>query len=110
MVVRMSERTLPDWSHTPAEDVTWLDDDHALTWSQWPGETEPHGGVLWHRKGDGSWCAGSWYVRPPMHEGKPFQPVEIWILVSQAPVTLSPSFLCHCGEHGWIRDSTWVKA
>ncbi len=52
----MAERILPDWAAEDQEHVIWLDDDHAVTWSSWPGETEPHGGVLWHRKPDSNWC------------------------------------------------------
>lgn len=113
----MAERTLPDWASLDAEgkakeeEVTWLDDDHAVTWTQWPEETEPHGGVLWHRKQNDTWCCGAWYVRPPMYEGKPFREnVPIWTLESKEPLTLLPSFLCHCGHHGWISNGTWVSA
>lgn len=32
-----------------------------------------------------------------------------WELESEAPLTLSPSLLCSCGEHGYIRSDTWEK-
>ena len=108
----MAERVLPDWAAEDQEHVIWLDDDHAVTWSSWPGETEPHGGVLWHRKPDSNWCAGSWYLHQPMYKGNPVprENASIWTLESKEPLTLSPSFLCHCGHHGFIRNGTWVKA
>jgi hypothetical protein len=32
-------------------------------------------------------------------------------LVSQDPITISPSLLClSCGDHGFIRDGKWVPA
>lgn len=30
--------------------------------------------------------------------------------VSIDPLTLSPSVLCQCGAHGFIRDGKWVAA
>jgi hypothetical protein len=34
-----------------------------------------------------------------------------WDVVSEAPLTLSPSVLCRtCGHHGYIRDGRWVSA
>jgi len=35
----------------------------------------------------------------------PFWQVESW-----DPLTLSPSILCSCGDHGYIRESRWVPA
>jgi hypothetical protein len=34
----------------------------------------------------------------------------IWQLVREDPLTLSPSILCNCGFHGFIRDGKWVPA
>jgi hypothetical protein len=33
-----------------------------------------------------------------------------WELQSAEPLTLSPSLLCHCGDHGFIREGRWVVA
>jgi len=108
----MTERVLPDWAKDDQEKVVWLDDDHAVTWTLVQGESEPYGGILWHRKADGGWCCGAWYLRIPMYKGQPAAPtnVDIWQLASKEPLTLSPSFLCHCGHHGFIRDGKWVQA
>jgi hypothetical protein len=107
----MAERKLPDWAKDDQGDVVWLDDNHAVTWSQFKGETEPSGGVLWHRKTDNEWCCGAWFIREPTWNGKPFREnISIWQLVSKEPLTLSPSFLCHCGHHGFIRDGKWISA
>jgi hypothetical protein len=38
-------------------------------------------------------------------EAGPFWQVESW-----EPLTLSPSLLCHCGDHGFIRDGHWVSS
>lgn len=33
-----------------------------------------------------------------------------WDLIQHNPVTLAPSLLCGCGDHGFIRDGKWVLA
>ena len=33
-----------------------------------------------------------------------------WTVESWEPLTLSPSLLCHCGDHGFIRNGQWVPA
>ena len=103
----MAERVLPDWIKVgEGEHIVWLDDDHAVTWTFPKGESEANGGILWHRKEAGDWCCGAFFTRA---EGNPAG-VPIWTLESKEPLTLSPSFLCHCSHHGWIRESKWVSA
>ena len=34
----------------------------------------------------------------------------VWTVESWSPMTLRPSLLCHCGDHGWIRNGLWVRA
>lgn len=33
-----------------------------------------------------------------------------WTVESWDPLTISPSLLCHCGDHGFIREGRWVAA
>ena len=33
-----------------------------------------------------------------------------WHVIREDPLTLTPSVLCHCGDHGFIRDGAWVPA
>ena len=72
----------------------------------YPDAPNPAGGFLSHKKPDGTWCTGafSWW-RPASETGRP-----IWTLESREPLTLSPSFACHCGFHGYIRQGRWVPA
>lgn len=102
----MAERILPDWNKHDQEHVVWLDDDHAVTWTIAQSDGEANGGILWHRKQGDDWCCGAFFIRP---EGNP-QGVDIWQLVAKEPLTLSPSFLCHCKHHGFIRDGKWISA
>ena len=34
----------------------------------------------------------------------------LWQVQSWNPLTISPSLLCHCGDHGFIREGRWVSA
>lgn len=95
----------------------WLDDDHFIEFRTIPGETEPCGGIFWHRRtsSHSGWCCGDFaWRRPAQHvrtpKGTIFADGETWQLISRDPLTLSPSFLCHCGHHGWIREGRWVPA
>jgi hypothetical protein len=69
------------------------------------------GAIVSHRK-NGDSCDGFIYFDvPPAHwfnsesVGKQYWKVEKW-----DPLTLSPSLLCHCGDHGFIREGRWVLA
>lgn len=37
-------------------------------------------------------------------------PYAKWDVLSWEPLTLSPSILCECGDHGFIREGRWVPA
>lgn len=107
----MLERKLPDWVRP--EDIVWLDDDHAVSWTFAHEDGQMNGGLLWHRKpidklsATPGWCVGGFCTRP---EGNP-KNAPIWTLESKDPITLSPSFLCGgCGHHGFIRNGKWVGA
>jgi hypothetical protein len=56
----------------------------------------------------GGYCEGVITFDPPItraHLTGPYWTVESW-----DPLTLSPSLLCHCGDHGHIREGRWVPA
>lgn len=59
----------------------------------------------WHKNAQGNLCGGwvpfnvvSEYILP----GTPK-----WDVISREPLTLSPSLLCKCGNHGFIRNGRW---
>lgn len=60
-----------------------------------------------HRAPDGRECGGSVTFLVPEAEGLPG---PRWQVDSWEPLTISPSVLCSCGHHGWIRDGRWVPA
>ena len=101
-----------------------LGDGHWLKWYGWAPDRsiqlnaeryagvpdcEKFGASVPHRKADGSLCDGfvtlDGDVQRTVHPGAPK-----WCVVSWEPLTLSPSLLCHCGDHGFIRDGKWVRA
>lgn len=95
----------------------WLDDDHFIEFAHRRDESEPCGGVFWHRRTDSpsGWCCGSFFWRRPAQSvigdhGLIQATGDTWQLISRDPLTLSPSFLCHCGHHGWLREGKWVPA
>lgn len=59
-----------------------------------------------HRKADGSWCGG-WvgFANVDGHDDHAKHTLD-----SYEPLTVSPSLLCRCGFHGFIREGRWVAA
>ena len=89
-----------------------LSHDHYLEFYSWtdPGGVthERVGAIVWHRQpaAPQGWCGGGvlFSTAPAgMTGGR-------WTVESWEPLTLSPSLLCHCGDHGFIRDGQWVVA
>lgn len=65
-------------------------------------------GIVRHVRPDGSECEGAITFDSPVAREQfkgPFWTVESW-----DPLSLSPSLLCHCGDHGFIRGGRWVPA
>ena len=50
-------------------------------------------------------CAGYIGINPALNTAHATWRVESW-----EPLTLSPSLLCSCGDHGFIRNGKWVRA
>lgn len=58
-----------------------------------------------HISPDGRECGGSVTFDVPDAEG---MKGPRWELESLDPLTISPSILCSCGHHGYIRSGRWV--
>lgn len=101
-----------------------LGDGHWLDWSVYKDEI--CGGIISHVKsdelkakqlaqyGNQPWierhCEGAFTISgTKWNQAEPDR--ANWTLSGgyQKP-TLSPSFLCHCGDHGFIREGKWVRA
>src|SRR5260221_14686088 len=102
----MSERILPDWLGLDQEKIVWLDDNHAVRWTPSKDDRQPTSGVLLHRIENDIWCYGTFFLSSENN----LPGSMVWELVSKEPLTLSPSFMCHCGHsHGFIREGLWVE-
>lgn len=67
------------------------------------------GGIISHLKRDGTLCEGSiWWDLAEVRQL--FVDHDYWTVQCWDPLTCNPSFLCHCGDHGFIRDGKWVRA
>jgi hypothetical protein len=101
-----------------------LGDGHWLDWATY--EEEKCGGIITHVKteelktqqraeyGDQPWiegyCQGAFTIRgSKWHQVEPKRSSWEFDGNLKSP-TLSPSFLCHCGDHGFIRNGKWVRA
>jgi hypothetical protein len=95
---------------------------HTLKWLSWSPDRdlnpqyadqpdiERAGAIIDHIRADGSQCDGGviHFDLPGVREIVPNR--AVWTVESWEPLTLSPSLLCHCGDHGFIRDGRWVPA
>jgi len=87
-----------------------LGDGHSLTWTRYEGEI--CGGIIRHDKSDSptGYCDGAFWLRGSKFiASEPNRPQRDLSGGFECP-TLSPSFLCYCGDHGWIREGKWVRA
>jgi hypothetical protein len=99
-----------------------LGDGHTLTWCAWAPDRELNpqyanlpdieraGATVEHdNPATGQRCPGFIYIDSPqareLFPGRQFWTVESW-----EPLTLSPSLLCSCGDHGFVREGRWVRA
>ena len=114
-------------SSWPPEPNLDLGHDHKLTWVAAGQDDDTHvGAVIWHRPGpngidhaiDG-WCAGGIQWADNVFEREhPDRLTESerkrprWTLEGAADdhLTISPSVLCSCGDHGWIKNGQWQPA
>lgn len=98
-----------------------LGDDHWLEFNSWNPDRElnPHfahlpdvekfGATVGHLKPDGSPCCGAiTFDGPVQRELVPER--GRWQVQSWEPLTVSPSLLCQCGDHGFIRGGKWIRA
>lgn len=64
--------------------------------------------VIEHFSPQGVRCAGG--VNFDLPEVRAITKQAVWQVESWEPLTISPSVLCSCGDHGFIREGKWVTA
>jgi hypothetical protein len=69
------------------------------------------GAIVTHRN-NGDRCEGFIYFDVPASHWFNVHSVDkaYWTVEAWDPLTLSPSLLCNCGDHGFIRQGRWVSA
>lgn len=98
-----------------------LGDGHTAKWVGWRPDRElnpQYAGIpdvekwgleIVHTSPAGNPCAG--FVTMTSEVQRQVAPrATTWDVQSWDPLTLSPSVLCSCGDHGWIRDGRWIRA
>jgi len=73
-------------------------------------DVDPWGLVVDHLKPDGTPCAGGCITFDTEVARQLYPGRARWTLESLEPLTVSPSLLCSCGDHGFIRGGRWVPA
>jgi hypothetical protein len=83
---------------------------HEISYYTYGDDDTSVGLIDWHKKPDGSPCPGG-SILFDLPQNEDFPRTARWQVLSQDPLTLSPSLLCTiCGDHGWIREGVWVPA
>ena len=88
-----------------------LGDGHKIIFSEYKGQLRVGGDVV-HPAVEGK-CSGHGWIsfRGRAWEQAFEQSLPSWEVVSEEPLTLSPSVLCRaCGDHGNIVQGKWVRA
>ena len=85
-----------------------LGHDHAAVLITPEGGSHPTGMDVHHLTPDGKPCVGWIPFDVPEHER--LSADRKWQVDSRDPLTVSPSLLCNCGDHGFVREGQWVPA
>jgi hypothetical protein len=113
---------MPENGFMPGERSFDLGDGHRGEYSAWAPDRElnPHrahlpdvekyGLLIFHTSAEtGEPCAG--FVTFAGEVQREVAPeATVWDVLSWDPLTISPSVLCSCGDHGFIREGRWVRA
>lgn len=105
---------------TPPTDWLDLGDDHTLRFvsfrpdrdlnPQYDGlpDVERYAAEVAHNTPNGIPCMG--FITFDGEVARRVSPdIPTWTVESWEPLTLSPSLLCSCGDHGFIREGRWAR-
>lgn len=62
--------------------------------------------IINHLTSEGRQCSGAVLFEGEIQQ-KLFPERDKWKVENWNPLTLSPSILCSCGDHGYIREGRW---
>lgn len=116
-------RSVPFMNNSEAEDHPFSDskrpeakhdldlgDGHWIDWSNY--KDERCGGIITHTtvKNETGFCQGAFTIKGSKWDVE-YPGRAHWEFSGTPEVpTLAPSFLCHCGDHGFVREGKWVRA
>ena len=90
--------------------LKWVDIGHEHFISFTTYKDDPRSGLrVRHRRPDGSPCEG-FITFEGSAWAKEFHKPVVWQVQNFEPFTCSPSLLCGCGDHGFIRAGKWIPA
>lgn len=73
-------------------------------------DVEKYAMTIYHHNTNGDECAGMvTFAGDVQRRIEPNRP-NVWQVESWDPLTISPSVLCSCGDHGFIRQGRWLDA
>ena len=94
---------------------------HSIAWTSWRPDrelnpqyshlqdVERYGLLVKHSNSDGNPCMGGVVFEGPVAD-EVSPDAQKWAVESWMPLTLSPSLLCSCGDHGFLREGQWIPA
>lgn len=88
-----------------------LGHDHRLRFSQYEGAIV--GAIVEHLDPQGQPCSGAiMFDVPEAHTfiARDNRSRPLWTVQAWQPLSLDPSVLCQCGDHGHIKDDRWIPA
>lgn len=95
---------------------------HSLRFTRWAPDrglnpqyaahpnVDKYGAIVAHRLPDGTVCRGIITFDGSVQRALSSAHDAFWQVVSWDPLTLMPSLLCRCGDHGFITAGRWVPA
>ena len=99
----------------------WIDlgQEHLLSFTRWAPDrrlnpqyahlpdVERYGAIIRHFRDLGNICTSAITFDGPVQRELATEH-SFWTVETWEPLTLTPSLLCQCGDHGWIREGCWV--
>lgn len=73
-------------------------------------DVEKYCAVITHKNSDGDRCIAAITFDSEVSRAAEPRKQSKWTVESWEPLTVSPSILCSCGDHGFIRAGKWVRA